>query len=269
MKDLPISYSEIKPAGLPSGDVYVPLTAGNLNSTCENLSKEMEKEHDWLRHVENLREDEMSSESNISWAAYHASLLPEPDILPSINAMLPLFAKEASSPPMLRHCFEVIHAAVQYANPGQTPVITVDQPLFAKMKHLQWSMDNLYGEDKFVLLLGGLHTEMTANKVLGQWLEGSGWVEAIQEADIATPGIAESFLKASHVTRTRHAHQVTACALHILLIKAYDAYVESLPQGPQESFSSWCTRRKDKHPQFLYWYTTLELELLMLAFVRS
>ena len=137
VKDLPISYSEIKPTGLPSSDVYVPLTAGNMNSSCNNLSKEMEKEYDWLRHVENLYEDEISSESNISWAAYHASFLPEPDILPSINAMLPLFAEEASSPPMLGHCFEVIHAVVQYANPGQTPVITVDQPLFAKMKQLQ------------------------------------------------------------------------------------------------------------------------------------
>ena len=38
---------------------------------------------------------------------------------------------------------------------------------------------------------------------------------------------------------------------------------------PPESFSCWCIRQKDKHPQFLYWYTTLELELLMLAFVRS
>ena len=111
-----------------------------------------------------------------------------------------LFAEEASSPLMLRHCFEVIHAAVQYANPGQTPA--VDQPLSAKTKQLQWSMDNLYGEDKFVLILGVLHTEMTANKVLGQWLEGSGWVEALQEAELATPGIAESFLKSSHVTRT-------------------------------------------------------------------
>ena len=42
--------------------------------------------------------------------------------------------------------------------------------------------------------------------------------------------------------------------------------MESLPQGSQESFSCWCTRLKDK---FLYWYTTLELELLMLAFVCS
>ena len=146
--------------------------------------------------------------------------------------------------------------------PTQTSVITVNQPLFAKIKQLQWSMVNLYGEDKFVLLLGGLHTETTANKVLGHWLEGSGWEEAVQE-------ICESFLKASYVTRTRHAHQVAASALHILQKKSYDVFVESLSQCPPESFSFWCTRRKDKHPKFFYWHTTLELWLLMLAFVHS
>jgi len=269
VKDLPIAYSEIKPTGLPSNDVYVPLTAGNLTSSCNTLSKEMEKEYDWLSHVENLHADEISSESNISWAAYHASLIAEPDILPSINAMLPLFAEEASTLSMLRHCFEVIQAAVQHVNPGQILVICVDQPLFAKMKQLQWSMDRLYGEDKFVILLGGLHTEMTCNKVFGHWLEGSGWVEALQEAKLATPGIVESFLKASHVTRTRHAHQVTACALYILLKKAYDVYLTTNPQGPPESFSLWCSRLKNKSPHFLYWFTCLELELLVLAFVRS
>ncbi|KAG0716348.1 hypothetical protein GWK47_009930 [Chionoecetes opilio] len=110
---------------------------------------------------------------------------------------------------------------------------------------------------------------MTCYKALGHWLEGSGWVEALQEAEIATPGIVESFLKASHVTRTRHAHQVTACTLYILLKNAYDVYVTTNEEGPPESFSMWCTRRKTKSPQFLYWYTSLELELLSLAFVRS
>ena len=35
---------------------------------------------------------------------------------------------------------------------------------------------------------------------------------------------AESFLSASHVTRTRRAHQVTAASLHILMNKAYNEY---------------------------------------------
>jgi len=50
--------------------------------------------------------------------------------------MLPFFAEEAGFPSMLGHCFEVIQLAVQYANPSQTSGITVDQPLFAKMKQL-------------------------------------------------------------------------------------------------------------------------------------
>ena len=75
---------------------------------------------------------------------------------------------------MLRHCFEVIQTAVQHVNPSQIPVICVDQPLFAKMKQLQWSMDSLYGEDKFVILLGGLHTEMICYKALS-WKVVVGW----------------------------------------------------------------------------------------------
>ena len=57
-----------------------------------------------LNHVEGSHTDEISSESNISWAAYHTSMTEE-QLVPYINAMLPLFAEEASSPSMLGHCF--------------------------------------------------------------------------------------------------------------------------------------------------------------------
>lgn len=40
-------------------------------------------------------------------------------------------------------------------------------------------------------------------------------------AGVTTQGVAESFLSASLVTRTRRAHQVTAVSLHILMNKAY------------------------------------------------
>ena len=41
--DLPISYSEIRPTCLPSSDVYVPITASNLTSTCETLNAHLKK----------------------------------------------------------------------------------------------------------------------------------------------------------------------------------------------------------------------------------
>ena len=51
-------------------------------------------------------------------------------------------------------------------------------------------------------------------------MEGSGWSVLIQ-AGVASSGTADSFLKASHLTRTRHAHQVTALALGKLQEDAY------------------------------------------------
>ncbi len=83
---------------------------------------------------------------------------------PSSSAMLPIFCWEASTLTVLRHCFEVTQAAVPHFNPGQIPVITVDQPLFAKMKQLQLSMDRLCGADKFVILLGDFTQRWPASK---------------------------------------------------------------------------------------------------------
>ena len=49
--------------------------------------------------------------------------------------------------------------------------------------------------------------------------------QALTQADLATAGKADSFLKASHVKRTRHARHVTPSALSILLHNAHDTYL--------------------------------------------
>ena len=48
-------------------------------------------------------------------------------------------------------------------------------------------------------MLGGLHTEMTLWSTLGDILEGSGWTSAIAEAEVATPVVADSFLRVAHL----------------------------------------------------------------------
>ena len=70
-------------------------------------------------------------------------------------------------------------------------------------------------------MLGGLHTEMALWKTLGDVLEGSGWTEALIEAEVASSGVTESFLKTSHLTKTRHGHQVSLLALHNLQREAF------------------------------------------------
>ena len=62
----------------------------------------------------------------------------------------------------------------------------VDQSLYALAKQIQGKWSEKYGEDKFVLMLGGLHIEMTALKTIGDWLQGSGWAQALVQAGIAT-----------------------------------------------------------------------------------
>ena len=111
---------------------------------------------------------------------------------------------------------DIVKAAVEYLNPGQVPVLAMDQPLYALAKKIQWNFPATHGEDKYLILFGGLHIEMAAFKIIGDWLDGSGWTTAICSTGIATDGVADSLVKVTHLTRTRHAHQVTAAALFIL-----------------------------------------------------
>ena len=82
----------------------------------------------------------------------------------------------------------------------------------------------MYGEDKFVIMCGGLHIQMGVLKTLVNWLKGSGWLQALVDANITTPGIVDSSLQAAHTARTLRAYQVTVTALYALKHHAYDHY---------------------------------------------
>ena len=100
--------------------------------------------------------------------------------------------------------------------------MTADQPVYAIAKKVQWSYPELYGEDcKLLMMMGALHIEMATLNVLGDWLEGRGWVEVLIKAQTNSPGRAESVLSGTHVKRSRYVHQVTCAALHLHLVSAY------------------------------------------------
>lgn len=62
-------------------------------------------------------------------------------------------------------------------------------------------------------MFGGWYIKMATFKVLGEWLEASGWICALSQADVSKSSTADSFLTAIHVTETRRAHQITTCTL--------------------------------------------------------
>ena len=57
---------------------------------------------------------------------------------------------------------------------------------------------------------------------LGDWLEGSEWIELISAAEIRTPGAAEAILSVGHVKRTIYVHQVNTAARYIILHQALE-----------------------------------------------
>ena len=152
-----------------------------------------------------------------------------------------LFYHQAHSVAMIRHSMNVVKKAVDILNPGQVPIITVDQSLFTIAKQIQWNWTAIHGEDQFIVMLGGLHIEMAAFKTIGNLLDSSGWPGTLVQANVATLGKAESFLCITHVMRTRRAHQITARSLYHLLQKAYLACCSSLGEEHNQSpLEDWC-----------------------------
>ena len=94
-------------------------------------------------------------------------------------------------------------------------------------------------------------------KTFGDHLESSGWTNALVQAGITSYCAADSFLKASHLTRTRHAHQVSALALSKL---QHEAFLQSEGPHDESTKEAWREEAITKSPTFQFWDTILKIE---------
>ena len=273
VRSLPNCYTEVPPVRLKHEQPIISTVDGPHKGMGDVLTLELSAEYKWLDTVKMAIDPSVvvprSDVQWFSWAAFHAA--HNRSVHPiSIISMLPLFQDSSTSVAMIKHSMDVVQRAVHFLNPGQPPVITFDQPLYAIAKSIQWNWSE-YGEDRFVTVMGGLHIEMAVLKALGFLLKDSGWVEALSTANVATPGTAESLLYVSHIKRCRHFHEVTCSVLHLLKQRAYDCYCSSLEHQlqPPLSFSCWCDSQVASNPQFAFWSLIMDLELFMFTFVRS
>jgi hypothetical protein len=205
VQQLPESYTTVPAVALNTTSVSVPacnITA--LQQRNVSLDDAKDGEGRWVSHaLAQLNKNDVCAADTITWAAYHSMNQPQANVLPAITTLLPLFYEKADSPAMIKHGMDVISQVTTFLNPGQVPIITVDQPLFALAKAIQWKWPTVYGDDKFVVMFGGLHLEMTMWNTVGDLLDGSGWTTILTEAEVASSGVAQGLLKASHLTRTR------------------------------------------------------------------
>ena len=264
---LPETYTTVNPATYHN-EKPLPLELEGPLIPGDTLLSSDTGQSTWLDKINRLLQESQEVPDDISWSAHFASLqdIPRP---PAITGLLPLFHDNAHSLAMVKHGMDVIQKATQLVNPGQTPVIVMDQPLYAIGKKIQWSWPLHYGEERYVVMLGGLHIEMALLNVMGDWLNGSGWAAVMATANVTTEGRADALQKGSYTSRAQWAHQVTAAALYILQRRAYAAHQEAATPEDTLTFENWCQHMESAHPQFQYWSKVLKLELLFLQFLRS
>jgi len=180
---LPTSYTTVEPVSFIIDNNTIVPAIENLSSligTGIDISNILASDAGWLDNISSVIDTcdtdvdkTISSNENLSWAAYNANLTTKV-AYPAITALLPLFREAAHTKAMIKHGMKSVQSAVKLLNFDQTPVIEFDQPLYAIAKLLQWREPLNFGENKLIILLGGLHIEMAAWKTIGDWLEGSG-----------------------------------------------------------------------------------------------
>lgn len=127
------------------------------------------EEEQWLKAVKDHVDNRCNTNKDISWAAFYSKRQEPSSHLPAVFALLPLLPDNGKSVGTIAHKMDVIRTCVQHLNPGQVPVRALDQPLYAVAKQIQWTLKHKYGEDKFVIMFGGLHVEMAFLKLIGGW----------------------------------------------------------------------------------------------------
>ena len=179
-----------------------PPVASQSYPAPESIHSHLKEEYTWLENV--FLTESVGDAVSITWAAYHATQNMSQPFEVSITSLLPLIRDQAHSVATIKHVMEKIRDTVAFLNPGQTPVIAADQPLYALAKQIQWQWPE-YGEDRFVIMFGGLHIEMAALRSVGTLLQDSGRTSAIVEAGVASSaGTAESFLTVSNQVSPGH-----------------------------------------------------------------
>ena len=120
---------------------------------------------------------------------------------------------------------------------------------------VQWLLPEQYKNVEG--MMGPLHIEMAFLNAIGHWLEGSGWVIIFERARMTTLGCIDSFLSGSKIKRSRYAHQVSLAALIKLARQAFEAQNEYL------DYSDWKRNRCSQSATVSYWFTVIELEVLL------
>lgn len=152
---LPESFTTVPAVALKTANVSIPQQS---TVSLTQLEHALLQEKSWLVHAcQQLEKDETEENDAIAWSAFHATKHTESANRPTtLTQLLPLFYEKAATAAMIRHGMTVLRSATEFLHPGQIPVMAFDAPLFALAKSVQWKWPDTHGEEKFIVMFGGL-----------------------------------------------------------------------------------------------------------------
>ena len=154
--ELPDSFINVRPAFFTKKKPSLP-QSGVTHPYTSLLRSQLAMEYEWLEKV-----TVTDGPVDVTWSAHHASQKRGEPFEISITSLLPLLRDQAHSIASVKHVMDKIKEIVAFLNPDQVPVIAADQPIYAVAKQVQWHWPEIYGEDKFIIMFGGLHIEMAS-----------------------------------------------------------------------------------------------------------
>ena len=180
-----------------------------------------------------------------------------------INPILPLISKPVHTVKAQYHCMGIISHTIKHINPGQIPIDTCDQPVFALTKEIQWRYPEMFSEEQYFSILGGLHIEQELLVVHGELVAGSGLAKILENNNLSLIGASSANLDVNNIKRARYYLQVSVCAVYKKLKEAHSKSCSELP------ILQWLDERAHTSEMCLYWKLIINLQLEILMFVRS
>ena len=164
------------------------------------------EEYEWL---ESAYDDKTSYW--VPWAKHHTGKHWSVVQLPGISAILPPIDEPVHTLDMQYHCMNIISNTINTLNPGQTPVDTANQPIFALTKEL--IIQDKFGPDKYFCLFGFLYIERLLLTICGRLIKGSRLDEIMHTCGLSIVG-ADSLVTVNDIKRARYCLQVGVCVIY-------------------------------------------------------
>ena len=202
MLKVPESYKTIKSLRIRIAPLYAPSVVVDISQYLDNgqvIASEKLKVQSWLHKKKDI-------DNIISWSKYHSDNIPNV-FLKGINAVLSIVPKPVHTLSTQYHCMEIIKQTIAYLNPGQTPVVVCNQPVFALIKEIQWGYPETFGSSSYLCLFGGVHFKQCMLTIHGDLIKGSS-LEKISNIYMSIIG-SGTLVHTNYIKQARYCLQVS------------------------------------------------------------